>query len=159
MVVILSPSCMAARVRQEFTRRPFTCTVARAALAVIAALLGAGEIEGLAQSVEEGGARIEGESDLLAVDLEADGDGASDGLGRQGGRGCGGLGARQERRGGGHDAGGAEAGQKGAPGGRRERRRRPGRGVEVALWVAVLHRMLLNSRRFNAAADREMQGV
>ena len=57
MVVISPPSCMTASVRHEFTRRPSTQHGARAALAVVAALLRAGEPELLAQRVEQRGPR------------------------------------------------------------------------------------------------------
>src|SRR5580658_1834443 len=47
---------------------------AGAALAVIATFLAAGEVEVLAEDVEEGGARVDGEGALLPVDGEGDGD-------------------------------------------------------------------------------------
>ena len=50
MVVTASPSCITASVRQELMRRPFDQHRAGAALAVVAALLGAGQAEVLAQA-------------------------------------------------------------------------------------------------------------
>ena len=59
MVVISSPSCITASVRQALMRTPFDQHGAGAALAVVAALLRAGETEMLAQRIEQGGAGIE----------------------------------------------------------------------------------------------------
>ena len=52
-------------------RRPSTMHRAGAALAVVAALLGAGQVQVLAQRVEQGGARVELERAGLAVDVRA----------------------------------------------------------------------------------------
>ena len=53
-------------------RRPSGDHRAGAALAVIAALLGAGEVQVVAQRVEQRGARVELESVLFAVDSKRD---------------------------------------------------------------------------------------
>ena len=70
MVVMRSPSCITASVRQELMRRPSDDHRAGAALAVIAALLGAGEMQVIAQRVEQRGARVELERVRFAVHLE-----------------------------------------------------------------------------------------
>ena len=71
MVVISLPSCITASVRQELTRRPSTQHGAGAALAAVAAFLGAGEGELLAQRVEQGDARLELQVVANAVDAQA----------------------------------------------------------------------------------------
>jgi hypothetical protein len=59
---------------------------AGAALALIAAFLGTGEIETLTQRVEQGGATVDGQRVLLAVDVQGDGAGRRGrGAGRRGG--------------------------------------------------------------------------
>ena len=69
-MVMLSPS-MHDRERQARIDAPAVDDHrAGAALAVIAALLGAGEMQVLAQRVEQGGARVERELAGLAVHLE-----------------------------------------------------------------------------------------
>ena len=60
---------------------------AGSALAVVAAFLGAGQADGLAQAVKERGARINLKIKLLSVDTEADRDCAFYGF-RGGGRRC-----------------------------------------------------------------------
>ncbi len=72
MVVTCAPSCITASVRQELMRRPSTMHRAGAALAVVAALLGAGQVQVLAQRVEQRGARVELERVRVAVDLQGD---------------------------------------------------------------------------------------
>ena len=59
MVVMLSPSCITASVRHEVDPPPVDDHRAGAALAVVAALLGAGQMQVLAQRIEQGGARVE----------------------------------------------------------------------------------------------------
>ena len=51
---------------------PFDDHRAGAALAMIAALLGAGQVQLFAQGIEQGGAGVEFECQVLAVDLERD---------------------------------------------------------------------------------------
>ena len=77
---------------------------AGAALAVVAALLGAGHVQVLAQRVEQRGARVERHRVILAVDGERHRHAARHvGLGTRGE----GLGRSVDRRGLGHAAGGA----------------------------------------------------
>lgn len=89
---------------------------AGSALAMITALLGAGQGEVFAQAVEQGGAGVESEGVGLSVDLEIDGYGAF-AVGVGGRRGCGGRRGRrrcQDRRRGGGKTGGSEMRKEGA---------------------------------------------
>ena len=104
MVVISAPCAATARVRQELMRRPSIEHGAGAALAVVAALLAAGEVEVLAEEIEQRGACVDSEGALLVVDGESDGD-------RVGGFGAGlrcGVGRDADGDAGGDDAGGRD---------------------------------------------------
>ena len=59
MVVMLSPSCMTARVRQELIRRPSTITVQAPHWPWSQPFLVPGEMQMLAQRVEQRGPRVE----------------------------------------------------------------------------------------------------
>ena len=59
IVVTLVALCCTARLRQELIRVPFDDHRAGAALAVVAALLGAGQVQMLAQRVEQRRAGID----------------------------------------------------------------------------------------------------
>ena len=74
IVVTCAPSFMTARVRHELMRRAVDQHRAGAALALIAALLGAGQIEMLAQHVEQASSRARLEIALDAIDDQRDGD-------------------------------------------------------------------------------------
>ena len=69
-VVSSAPSCATASARQALARRPSMQDRARAALAVVAALLRPGQPDVLAQQVEQRGADVDVELVLLAVDAE-----------------------------------------------------------------------------------------
>ena len=59
IVVISSPSCVAAKTQARIHAPAIHMHRARAALAVVAALLGAGEVQMLAHAVEQRGAWID----------------------------------------------------------------------------------------------------
>ena len=75
MVVISRPSAATASWRQDDGPAAVEQHRAGAALTLVAALLGAGQIETLAQRVEQGGAVVDGQRVLLAVDVQGDGAG------------------------------------------------------------------------------------
>jgi hypothetical protein len=87
---------------------------ARAALAVVATLLGAEELEVISQGVEQSHARLEADVVVLAIDVERDRDCAWNYGGGFffGGFGCRSVGQWRGRR---CDSGCAELGQEGAP--------------------------------------------
>ena len=72
MVVISAPSFITASVRQDTTRRPSTSTV-QAALAMVAALLGSGEIEIFTQRVAQRGPGPKRQRPLDTIDSEGNG--------------------------------------------------------------------------------------
>ena len=79
MVTTSAPSRLSASARHELTRRPFDEHGAGAALAAVAALLGAGQVEALAQEIEKRHARVvERDVSSLTVDGEADGESHGD---------------------------------------------------------------------------------
>jgi len=92
---------------------------AGSALAVVAALLGAGQRQGFAQGIEQGGTGIDFKADRFAVDGERDGHCVFDLLrfcGGDFGGGCLGVGAGDEGGGGDGDAGCSDLGEEGAAG-------------------------------------------
>ena len=74
MVSTSAPSQLSAKVRHELIRRPSTMHGASAALAAIAALLGAGQMEALAQEIEQRDARV-GELDRMPFAVHGESDG------------------------------------------------------------------------------------
>ena len=82
MVSMLLPCASMARTVQAVDALAVDDDGAGAAGAAVADPLGAGEIEVIAQRVEQGDARLDGEVDGFAVDVERDGDRAgSDDIG------------------------------------------------------------------------------
>ena len=75
MVVMCAPSACRKGTRQELTRSPFEEDGAGAALAFAAAFFGAGEVEVLAEDVEEALDRGRGDGAGLAVYRAGEGDG------------------------------------------------------------------------------------
>ncbi len=89
---------------------------AGSALAVVAALLGAGQVEVLAQAVEQGGARIHIEGVGLAVDSKGEGLGAGLWSLLRVSAGSSGRSCCEDRRSRGDEAGGPDVGEEGAAG-------------------------------------------
>ena len=69
LVISRALSRLTARVRQELTATAINEDGAGSALAVVATLLGAGEVELLAECIEEAGAGVQGDGTGLAVDV------------------------------------------------------------------------------------------
>ena len=72
IVLTARPSTLAASVRQASTRRPSTRTVAGAALSLVAALLRAGQLQPLADCVQQNHARVDFQRPWDTIDLQCD---------------------------------------------------------------------------------------